>query len=128
MNKTRALAPFDAPSLIPAPLFAPTPKTERRVAEFFTGQVKNEPHPPGLSECNAPVLALVREPRHHQACRGAVGAVAAFVKKLRGEFAATTVKQHLAALRMLFDWLVTGNGTDTNSAHAVRGPKCVVNG
>ena len=34
-----------------------------------------------------------------------------------------TVKQHLAALRMLFDWLVVGHELDTNPAHAVRGPK-----
>ena len=35
--------------------------------------------------------------------------VAAFVKELQGQFAPPTVKQHLAALRMLFDWLVTGH-------------------
>ena len=34
-----------------------------------------------------------------------------------------SVKQHLAALRMLFDWLVIGHVLDTNPAHAVRGPK-----
>jgi integrase/recombinase XerD len=34
-----------------------------------------------------------------------------------------TVKQHLAAMRMLFDWLVVGHVLDTNPAHAVRGPK-----
>src|SRR5579862_952077 len=34
-----------------------------------------------------------------------------------------TVKQHLAALRMLFDWLVVGHVLDQNPAHAVRGPK-----
>ena len=34
-----------------------------------------------------------------------------------------SVKQHLAALRMLFDWLVVGHVLDTNPAHAVRGPK-----
>ena len=34
-----------------------------------------------------------------------------------------TVKQHLAALRMLFDWLVVGHVLDANPAHAVRGPK-----
>ena len=37
-----------------------------------------------------------------------------------------TVKQHLAAIRMLFDWLVTGQIVATNPAHAVRGPKHVV--
>jgi site-specific recombinase XerD len=34
-----------------------------------------------------------------------------------------TVKQHLAALRMLFDWLVVGHVIENNPAHAVRGPK-----
>ena len=52
--------------------------------------------------------------------------VAAFVKKLQGELSAPTVKQHLAALRMLFDWLVIGHVLDVNPAHAVRGPKHVV--
>src|SRR5258708_32530250 len=37
-----------------------------------------------------------------------------------------TVKQHLAAIRMLFDWLVVGQVLATNPAHAVRGPKHVV--
>jgi integrase/recombinase XerD len=44
------------------------------------------------------------------------------VKELQGEFAAPTAKQHLAAVRMLFDWLVTGHVMDTDPAHAVRGP------
>jgi integrase/recombinase XerD len=36
------------------------------------------------------------------------------------------VKQHLAARRMLFDWLVVGHTLDVNPAHAVRGPKHAV--
>jgi site-specific recombinase XerD len=36
------------------------------------------------------------------------------------------VKQHLSALRTLFDWLVTDHVLDVNPAHAVRGPKYVV--
>ena len=39
---------------------------------------------------------------------------------------APSVKQHLAAIRMLFDWLVTGQVVAVNPAHAVRGPKHVV--
>ncbi len=34
-----------------------------------------------------------------------------------------TTKQHLAAVRMLFDWLVTGQVIPQNPAHAVRGPR-----
>jgi site-specific recombinase XerC len=36
---------------------------------------------------------------------------------------APTVKQHLACIRMLFDWLVTGQVLPSNPAHAVRGPR-----
>ncbi len=39
------------------------------------------------------------------------------------ELSKPTVKQHLAALRMLFDWLVVGHVIDNNPAHAVRGPR-----
>jgi site-specific recombinase XerC len=52
--------------------------------------------------------------------------VDAFVKELQGEFTPPTVKQHLSALRRLFDWLVIGHVLDVNPAHAVRGPKYVV--
>jgi site-specific recombinase XerD len=37
-----------------------------------------------------------------------------------------TVKQHLSAIRMLFDWLIVGQALAINPAHAVRGPKHVV--
>jgi site-specific recombinase XerD len=39
---------------------------------------------------------------------------------------APDVKQQLAAVRMLFDWLITGQVTPSNPASAVRGPKHVV--
>jgi site-specific recombinase XerC len=42
------------------------------------------------------------------------------------DFEKPTVKQHLAAIRMLFDWLVVGQVVATNPAHSVRGPKHVV--
>jgi site-specific recombinase XerD len=52
--------------------------------------------------------------------------VAAYIEALGKDFEKPTVKQHLAAIRMLFDWLVTGQIIATNPAHAVRGPKHVV--
>jgi site-specific recombinase XerD len=52
--------------------------------------------------------------------------VAAFIKDLQSQLSPPTVKQHLAALRMLFDWLVIGHIIEVNPAHAVRGPKYVV--
>jgi len=52
--------------------------------------------------------------------------VAAYVEELQRTHSKPTVKQHLAALRMLFDWLVVGHIMEVNPAHAVRGPKHVV--
>lgn len=52
--------------------------------------------------------------------------VAAYIETMRTGFEKPSVKQHLAAIRMLFDWLVTGQIVATNPAHSVRGPKHVV--
>jgi site-specific recombinase XerD len=52
--------------------------------------------------------------------------VAAYIEALGKDFEKPTVKQHLAAIRMLFDWLVTGQVVATNPVHSVRGPKHVV--
>jgi site-specific recombinase XerD len=49
--------------------------------------------------------------------------VAAYIEQLGTVLAKPSVKQHLAAIRMLFDWLVTGQVVPLNPAHAVRGPK-----
>ena len=48
--------------------------------------------------------------------------VAAFVHDLQDELSPPSVKQHLAAIRMLFDWLVTGHVIETNPAHSSRTP------
>lgn len=52
--------------------------------------------------------------------------VAAYVEQLGAEAAKPTVKQHLAAIRQLFDYLVTGGILPSNPAGSVRGPKYVV--
>jgi site-specific recombinase XerD len=49
--------------------------------------------------------------------------IAAYIEQLTNSHAAPTPKQTLSALRMLFDWLVTGQVIPNNPAHAVRGPK-----
>jgi site-specific recombinase XerD len=52
--------------------------------------------------------------------------VAAYIEDLGTRFSKPTVKQHLAAIRMLFDWLVVGQVLPMNPATSVRGPKHVV--
>jgi site-specific recombinase XerD len=52
--------------------------------------------------------------------------VATYIEALLTTTAKPTVKQHLAAIRHLFDRLVTGQVLAVNPAHAVRGPKHVI--
>ena len=52
--------------------------------------------------------------------------VATYVELLQQTHSPPGVKQQLAAVRMLFDWLITGQVMPTNPASAVRGPKHVV--
>jgi site-specific recombinase XerD len=121
-----AIALSPAPSLAAAPLYVPTPKATKRVLEFFTARVNND-HT-RLAYLNATRRFAEWCDAHglHQLAEVQAFHVAAFVKDLQGEFSPSTVKLHLAAIRMLFDWLVTGHIMQVNPAHAVRGPKHVV--
>ena len=68
-----------------------------------------------LAWCEARGLALTAVSPLH---------VAAYIRTHPGS--APTVKQHLAAIRMLGDWLVVSQVLPVNPAAAVRGPKHVV--
>jgi integrase/recombinase XerC len=52
--------------------------------------------------------------------------VAAWIKQLKLTHSVPTVKLRLAAIRHLFDWLVTGHVMQINPTVSVRGPKHVV--
>src|SRR5713226_5200583 len=120
------IIPSPAPAVFPIRLFTPTPKAAKRVLEFFTTQINND-HTRKAYMNAARRFAQWCEARGIRELAAVEPfQVAAFVKELQGEFTAPTVKQHLAALRMLFDWLVIGHVIDVNPAHAVRGPKYVV--
>ena len=104
-------------------LFTPTPDAGKRFVEFFTANIRN-PHTRkayawAVAEfsawCARHGLTTLRaiEPVH----------VAAYVETLQGRLSAPSIKQHLAAIRMLFDWLVVGQVIPTNPASSVRGPK-----
>lgn len=94
----------------------------RRFIEFFTANIRNKNTRmaylralvPFFDWCDARGVAL----RDVQPVT-----VAAYVEQHTG--AKPTVKQHLAAIRMMFDWLVTGQIVAANPASSVRGPKYV---
>lgn len=101
-------------------LFTPTPRAAQRVLEFFTAQINND-HTLRAYLNGTRRFADGCDQRGIRELAGVQAFhVAAFIKDLQGQLSPPTVKQHLAALRMLFDWLVTGHVIDVTPAHAVR--------
>jgi site-specific recombinase XerD len=110
---------------LPAIILAAGERASRRFVEFFTANIRNRntreayAHAIGrfLDWCEVNCLSLDNlEPV----------AVAAYVEHLMIAKSAPTVKQHLAAIRMLMDWLVVGQILPFNPAASVRGPRHVV--
>ena len=116
-----------APELQQPALFTPTPKAAKRVLEFFTAQINNDHTRKAYLNATRRFAAWCDAHGIGQLADVQAFHVAAFVKELQGEFSPPTVKLHLTALRVLFDWLVPGHVLDINPAHSVRGPKYVVN-
>ena len=103
-------------------LFLATPKAQTRFWEFFTAHIRNK-HTRAAYLAAAGRFSAWCEGRRLVLEQVQPVHVAGYVEQLSGELAAPSVKQHLAALRMLFDWLVVGQVIPFNPAHAVRGPK-----
>ena len=82
-------------------------------------------HAPGLRARLQPVLRLVRGTRPDADTIRPFD-VATYIETCQQTHSAPDVKQQLAAVRMLFDWLITGQVVPVNPAAAVRGPKHVV--
>ena len=101
-------------------------RVRHRFLDFFTSNIRNpntrKAYARGLGEflawCELQGVASLDgiRPLH----------VAGYVEHLTRTRAAPTAKQRLSAIRMMFDWLVTGQVVPVNPAHAVRGPKHIV--
>lgn len=94
----------------------------KRFLSFFTDQIRNR---------------HTREAYHRAVCRFFAWCeerglpfervesfhVSAYIEGLLSTHSKPTVKQHLAAIRTLYDWLVVGQVCRSNPAAAVRGPR-----
>ena len=49
--------------------------------------------------------------------------VAAYIEQLEGKMKVSSVREHPACIRMLFDWPVTGQIVPSSPAHSMRGPR-----
>ena len=111
---------------LPAPLFTPTPRPPQRMLEFFTAQINNPHTRRAYLNAARRFAAWCQDHRIGQlSSRCSRSTSPLSFRTCRASFrdAPATVKQHLAALRVLFDWLVTGHILQLNPAHAVRGPR-----
>jgi site-specific recombinase XerD len=94
-----------------------------RFLEFFTVNIRNRNTRAAYARAARAFLAWCEERGLGRLQDVQPVHVAAYIESLQAERAAPTVKQHLACIRMLFDWLVIGEVVPTNPAHAVRGPR-----
>lgn len=119
MSNLTSLTKISCPTLVTAS----GEQARIRFLEFFASNIRN-PHTRrayvravldfmNWCQSKAQVSALIDiEPLH----------VAAWIELQTRLLSAPTVKQHLAAIRHLFDWLVVGQIVATNPASSVRGP------
>jgi len=121
VNMPRGLAELNRN---PPAVFLPNPKASERFFDFFTSNIRNKNTRRAYYRAVCRFSDWCSGRGLHDLAAVKPLHVAAYIEGL--PVAKPTVKQHLAALRMPFDWLVVGHVLDVNPAHAVRGPKHVV--
>ena len=97
-------------------------RASTRFLEFFTVNIRNPNTRLAYAKAVAQFLAWCDKRRWGLKDIEPM-VIAAYVEQLTRERAPQTVKQHLAAIRMLFDWLVVGQVVPFNPASSVRGPR-----
>lgn len=113
---------YEAGSEPPAIITREGQKTARRFLEFFTANIRNKNTRLSYARAVGAFLVWCDERRQTlQTIEPMI--VAAYIEELTKTHAPQTVKQNLAAIRMLFDWLVIGQAVPFNPAAGVRGPR-----
>jgi integrase/recombinase XerD len=109
---------------LPAAIIASGERTFRRFIEFFTATIRNRNTRTSYARAVKQFFDWCED---HQLGLDDIEpiAIAAYIERLGIGMAKPSVKQHLAAVRQLFDYLVTGGILPSNPAGSVRGPKYV---
>jgi len=121
------LAPLAASPNLPTLIAAAGERASLRFLEFFAAKIRNAHTRRAYSRAVAEFLtwcaadAGVRELASVQPLH-----VATWIEMQTKTLAAPSVKQQLAAIKHLFDWLVTGQIVPVNPAGSVRGPSHIV--
>jgi integrase/recombinase XerD len=95
-----------------------------RFLEFFAATIRNRNTRAAYAHAVSQFFEWCEKHRVYTLEQVKPVVIAAYIEN--HPMAAPTVKQHLAAIRMLFDFLVTGQIVPMNPASSVRGPKHIV--
>ena len=109
-------------TLLPS-IFTERPDAKARLRDFFSSHIRNPNTRRAYQEAVRQFSAFCAEHGIVDLAQVEPIHVAAFVEVQLKLHSRPTVKLRLAALRMLFDWMVVGQVIPVNPAHAVRGPK-----
>jgi integrase/recombinase XerD len=122
----RGINPASGAVAVPAVIADAGDQAARRFLEFFAATIRNRNTRMAYYRAACTFFAWVEQNGIGELADIEPIHVAAYIEALQATNAKPTVKQHLAAIRMLFDWLVVGQVLAVNPAHAVRGPKHLV--
>jgi site-specific recombinase XerD len=108
---------------VPAMIAAGGERARLRFIDFFTAHIRDTNTRVGYGVAVRSFFAWLElqglvelgEIRTHH--------VSTYTELLTRNYSAPTVKQRLAAIRKLFDWLIVGQVMDQNPAAPVRGPR-----
>ena len=107
---------------LPAAIAELGPQASERYGTFFTDNIRNKNTRAAYGRAAARFFGWCLE--RGIAFEGVKSYhVSTYVEELGTQVSKPTVKQHLAAIRRLFDWLIVGQVCESNPAAAVRGPK-----
>jgi Phage integrase, N-terminal SAM-like domain len=110
---------------LPAIIRARGERASRRFIEFFTATIRKRNTRMAYTRAAKQFFDWCDQRRLKLAEIEAI-TVATYIEHLGAQASKPTVKQHLAAIRQLFDYLTTGGIPEVNAAASVRGPRYVV--
>ena len=119
------LVPLNSP-VMPALVAAAGARASMRFLEFFAANIRNAHTRRAYYRAAEEFLAWCGDAGVRSLADVQPVHVAKWIESGTRELAAPSVKQRLAAIRHLFDWLVTGQVVPVNPAGSVRGPRHVV--
>jgi integrase/recombinase XerC len=121
VSNSNALLVADLPETPALVGYAGT-RAQTRFWEFFAANIRNKHTRRAYAQATREFLAWCENAGVASIAEVMPLHVAAYVEQLGGERSTPTVKQRLAAIRHLFDWLVMGQVMMVNPASSVRGP------